>query len=170
MYPAPSSPWSVHPDTNSHPKLETGTPPCSGPPLPASLPPCFPSSRVSRAGPSSVGMSQGCGECGTAPLSCGNAPGMSQPPCPVVTRGCWGPLGPSRVGLGSHQLFVLLALVVVFSHVLGLAGFGFLVGFGWLCPGFRVLIFLRALPPPCPFSSLQGKLESVTSGSPACAQ
>lgn len=73
MYPAPSSPWSVHPDTNSHPKLETGTPPCSGPPLPASLPPCFPSSRVSRAGPSSVGMSQGCGECGTAPLSCGNA-------------------------------------------------------------------------------------------------
>lgn len=48
--------------------------------------------------------------------------------------------------------------------MLGLAGFGFLVGFGWLCPGFHVLTFLRALPPPCPFSSLQGELESLTAG------
>lgn len=208
MYPAPSSPWSVHPDTNSHPKLETGTP-CSRDPLgpgqaarpsrstgwatPPSLPPCFPPSGVSQAepaGPSSVGMpqergttplschsnvgmSQECGECGTTPLSCGNAPGVwHNPPVLQPPRGCRGPPGRSGVGLGSHQLFALLALVLVLSHMLGLVGFGFLVGFGWLCPGFSAPTFLRARSPPCPFSSVQGELEraDLGKGNPARAQ
>lgn len=159
--------------------------PQEGPPLPPFLPPCFPPSGVSWAEPagpssvgmprergttplschSSVGMPQECGECGTAPLSCGNAPGVwHSPPVLQPPRGCQGPPGHSGIGLGSHQLFTLLALVLVLSHMLGLVGFGFPVGFGWLGPGFSAPTFLRALSPPWPFRSVRGELERADLG------
>lgn len=199
MYPAPSSPWSVHPNTNSHPKLETGTP-CSRDPLgpgqaarpspstgwatpsslPASLPPECPG--LSQQGPAvwecpgSVAQPpcpatavwecpRSVGSVAQPPLSCGNAPGVwHSPPVLQPPRGCQGPPGHSGIGLGSHQLFTLLALVLVLSHMLGLAGFGFPVGFGWLGPGFSAPTFLRALSPPWPFRSVRGELERADLG------
>lgn len=110
MYPAPSSPWSVHPDTNSHPKLETGTP-CSRDPLgpgqatrpsrstgwatppslPASLPPECP--RLSQQGPAVWECPRSVAQppCpATAMWECPRSVGsVAQPPCPVgMPREC----------------------------------------------------------------------------------
>lgn len=132
MYPAPSSPWSVHPDTNSHPKLEPGLP-CSGGPAgagpgPTSLSqhgrgrPSLPAPLLLpslRSGPGSASRASTVpavwGGWHSTPVL-GECPRrVAQPPWRVAQL-----LQPPRALPESHQLFVLLALVLVLSHVLGL--------------------------------------------------
>lgn len=85
MYPAPSSPWSVHPNTNSHPKLETGTP-CSRAPLgPGQA--ARPSPSTGWATPSSLPASlppecPGLSQQGPAVWECPGS--VAQPPCPAT--------------------------------------------------------------------------------------
>lgn len=144
MYPAPSSPWSVHPDTNSHPKLETGTP-CSRDPLgpgqaarpsrstgwatppslPASLPPECP--RLSQQGPAVWECPRSVAQppCpATAMWECPRSVGsVAQPPCPAATEGL---PGASRT-LRSRPWIAPALCALGFS-----SGFKPLAGLGWV--------------------------------------
>lgn len=193
MYPAPSSPWSVHPDTNSHPKLETGTP-CSGGPagagpgrtslpqhglghpslLSPSLPPECPG--LSPQGPAVWECPRSRGSVAQLPCPVGMPRSVAQAPCPAAPAP-----GQPRKGVPGHcsRPWIAPALCAPgFS-----CGLKPRAGLGWVCfpagfclalPTVSALTVLRALSlsPPCPFSSIRGELEcsDLGKGNPARAQ